>query len=68
MSGVRVLVGEEVSHSVDSGTRVQNRAAADWLKQLMDREFTLILEIRGDYVLDLLVLEGPTSGEHLVDY
>jgi hypothetical protein len=43
LAGVRVLLGEEVSHSVDSGTRVQNRAAADWLKQLMDRDFTLIL-------------------------
>lgn len=43
LARVRVLIGEEVSHSVDSGTRVQNRAAADWLKQLMDRGFTLIL-------------------------
>jgi hypothetical protein len=43
LAGVRVLLGEEVSHSVDSGTRVQNRAAADWFKQLVDREFTLIL-------------------------
>jgi hypothetical protein len=43
LAGVRVLLGEEVSHSVDSGTRVQNRAAADWFKQVVDANFTLIL-------------------------
>jgi hypothetical protein len=43
LAGVRVLLGEEVSHSVDSGTRIQNRAAADWFKQVVDRNFTLIL-------------------------
>ena len=43
LAKVRVLLGEEVSHSVDSGTRVQSRAAADWFKQTVDRDFTLIL-------------------------
>jgi hypothetical protein len=43
LAGVRVLLGEEVSHTVDAGTRVKNRAAADWLKQLADAGFTLIL-------------------------
>lgn len=43
LAGVRVLLGEEVSHSVDSGTRIQSRAAADWFKQVVDRSFTLIL-------------------------
>lgn len=37
LAGTRVILFEEASHIVDTGTRLPPRAAGDWFKQLMDQ-------------------------------
>lgn len=43
LAGTRVLLAEEASHTVDKGALVQARAAADWFKDVLDLDITIIL-------------------------
>jgi len=46
LAKTRVILFEEANHIVDSGSRIQARAAGDWFKQLMD-EFQVSVVLSG---------------------
>lgn len=43
LAGTKVLLADEASHTVDEGTRVSYRAAADWFKETFDMNMTIVL-------------------------